>query len=187
MTHDDKRVAFLVATEGIEEIELTSPWKAVQEAGFTPELLSTDSGEVQAFNHLDRAGAYKVDREVSGASPDDYTALVLPGGVANPDALRTDKAAVAFVAGMMAVGKPVAAICHGPWVLAEADVLKGRTVTSYPSIRTDLRNAGAEVVDERVVVDGNLITSRNPDDLEAFNGAVIEALNHGSAGATAEH
>lgn len=184
---NQKRVAFLVATEGIEEIELTSPWQAVQEAGFTPELLSTDSGEVQAFNHLDKAGTYPVDHEVAGTSPDDYAALVLPGGVANPDALRTDKDAVAFVAAMMKIGKPVAAICHGPWVLAEADVLKGRTVTSYPSIRTDLRNAGAEVVDERVVVDGNLITSRNPDDLEAFNGAVLEALNHGSASTTAEH
>lgn len=188
MTNDSKRVAFLVATEGIEEVELTSPWEAVRAAGFTPELLSTDSGEVQAFNHLDKAGTYPVDREVAGASADEYAALVLPGGVANPDALRTDRAAMAFVADMMAVGKPVAAICHAPWVLAEANVLQGRTVTSYPSIRTDLRNAGAEVVDERVVVDGNLISSRSPDDLEAFNGALIEALNHGSASAaTAEH
>lgn len=177
-----KKVAFLVATEGIEEIELTSPWAAVEEAGFTPTLLSTDSGEVQAFNHLDKSGTYPVDAEVQSASPDEYAAVVLPGGVANPDALRTNAEAVSFVSRMLKGGKPVAAICHAPWILAEADVLKGRTVTGYPSIRTDLRNAGAEVVDERVVVDGNLITSRNPGDLEAFNSAIVEALNHGAAG-----
>lgn len=183
MTEDTKQVAFLVATEGIEEVELTAPWQAVQDAGFTPKLLSTESGEVQAFNHLDKAGTYLVDVEVANASIEEYAALVLPGGVANPDALRQDDTAVAFVADMINSGKPVAAICHGPWVLAEADVLQGRTLTSYPSIRTDLRNAGAEVVDERVVVDGNLITSRNPGDLEAFNSAIIEALNHGPASA----
>lgn len=185
MATDTKKVAFLVAAEGIEEVELTSPWKAVEDAGFTPTLVSPASGEVQAFNHLDKSNTYPVDIEVSATSIDDYDALVLPGGVANPDLLRTDAGAVQFVKDFVLSGKPVAAICHGPWVLAEADVISGRRVTAYPSIRTDLRNAGADVVDERVVTDGNLITSRNPDDLDAFNGAVLEALNHGpkSAGA----
>ncbi|NLT30946.1 MAG: type 1 glutamine amidotransferase [Propionibacterium sp.] len=178
---DSQQVAFLVAAEGIEEIELTDPWAAVRDAGYTPRLLSPESGEVQAYNHLDKSNTYPVDAEVGAASVDDYAALVLPGGVANPDALRTDADAVRFIKAFVESGKPVAAICHAPWVLAEADVLNGRTVTAYPSVRTDLRNAGAEVVDERVVVDGNLITSRNPDDLPAFNGALIEALNHGSA------
>ncbi|MGJ3510002.1 type 1 glutamine amidotransferase domain-containing protein [Enemella sp. A6] len=179
--NDSQQVAFLVAHEGIEEIELTDPWEAVRDAGYTPRLLSPKAGEVQAYNHLDKSNTYPVDAEVGGASVDDYAALVLPGGVANPDALRTDADAVRFIADFVASGKPVAAICHAPWVLAEAEVLRGRTVTAYPSVRTDLRNAGAEVVDERVVVDGNLITSRNPDDLPAFNGALLEALNHGSA------
>ncbi|HHV21605.1 MAG TPA: type 1 glutamine amidotransferase [Propionibacterium sp.] len=182
MTNSSKQVAFLVAAEGIEEIELTSPWEAVKDAGWTPRLLSPTSGEVQAFNHLDKSNTYPVDAEVKAESPDDYAALVLPGGVANPDALRQDQDAVRFVQQMMETGKPIAAICHAPWLLAEADVIRGRTLTSYPSIRTDLRNAGAEVVDEKVVIDNNLITSRNPDDLEAFNGALLEALHHGSAG-----
>lgn len=173
---DTNRIAFLVATEGVEEVELTSPWQAVEQAGFTPRLLSTESGEVQAFNHLDRAGTHPVDATVAGESIDDYAALVLPGGVANPDALRTDASAVAFVRDFVASGKPVAVICHAPWMLVEADVLRGRTVTGYDSVRTDLRNAGAEVVDESVVVDGNLITSRNPGDLEAFNEAIVRAL-----------
>lgn len=181
MTDSTKQVAFLVAHEGIEEIELTSPWDAVKDAGWTPRLLSPQPGEVQAFNHLDKSNTYPVDAEVRQESVDDYAALVLPGGVANPDALRLDADALRFVREMMQVGKPIAAICHAPWVLAEADVLRGRTVTGYVSVRTDLRNAGAEVVDEKVVVDGNLITSRNPDDLEAFNGALLEALHHGSA------
>jgi protease I len=182
MTNSSKQVAFLVAAEGIEEIELTSPWEAVKDAGWTPRLLSPTSGEVHAFNHLDKSNTYPVDAEVKAESPDDYAALVLPGGVANPDALRQDQDAVRFVQQMMETGKPIAAICHAPWLLAEADVIRGRTLTSYPSIRTDLRNAGAEVVDEKVVIDNNLITSRNPDDLEAFNGALLEALHHGSAG-----
>ncbi|MDO5499855.1 MAG: type 1 glutamine amidotransferase domain-containing protein [Propionibacteriaceae bacterium] len=182
MTNHTKQVAFLVAAEGIEEVELTSPWTAVKDAGWTPKLLSPESGEVQAFNHLDKSNTYPVDATVAAETPDDYAALVLPGGVANPDALRQDADAVRFVQQMMETGKPVAAICHAPWVLAEADVVRGRTVTSYPSVRTDLRNAGAEVVDEKVVVDRNLITSRNPDDLEAFNAALLEALHHGAAG-----
>lgn len=181
MTDADKQVAFLVAAEGVEEIELTSPWDAVKDAGYQPVLISPEAGEIRAFNHLDPSGTYPVDTTVSDASIDDYAALVLPGGVANPDLLRTDETAIDFIRDMLHSGKPVAAICHAPWVLAEADVIRGRKLTSYPSIRTDLRNAGAEVVDEKVVVDGNLITSRNPDDLPAFNGAVIEALNHGAA------
>lgn len=176
MSNDTKTVAFLVATDGIEEIELTSPWQALEEAGFTPRLLSTASGEVQARNHLEKSATYPVDAVVSQESIEDYAALVLPGGVANPDELRTDDAAVKFIADMVAASKPVAAICHAPWVLAEAEVLQGRRVTAYPSVRTDLAHAGAEVLDEEVVIDGNLITSRNPGDLEAFNAAIRRAL-----------
>lgn len=178
---NSKKIAFLVAAEGIEEVELTSPWAAVESAGYEPVLISPESGTVQAFEHLDKSETYDVDVTVADASPDDYAALVLPGGVANPDALRTDEDAVAFVRDMVASGRPVAAICHAPWTLIEADVLQGRQVTSWPSLQTDLRNAGAEWVDERVVTSDNLITSRNPDDLEAFNGALIEALEHGVA------
>ncbi len=176
-----KTVAFLVASEGIERVELTEPWKAVESAGATPKLLSPEAGDVQTFDHLDKAETRPVDTTVADASIDDYDALVLPGGVANPDALRTDKAAMAFVRDFMASGKPVAAICHAPWSLIEADVVSGRTLTSWPSLQTDLRNAGATWVDEEVVVDGNLITSRNPDDLPAFNGSLLEALAHGAA------
>jgi protease I len=179
-----KTVAFLVAAEGIERVELTSPWEAVNDAGATTRLLSPEGGEVQTFDHLDKAEQRPVDRTVADASVDDYDLLVLPGGVANPDALRTDEAAVAFVRDFVASGKPVAAICHAPWTLVEADVVRGRTMTSWPSLQTDLRNAGATWVDEEVVVDGNLITSRKPDDLPAFNGALLEALAHGSAAQT---
>lgn len=179
-----KKVAFLVAKEGIERVELTKPWDSVADSGATPELLSPESGEVQTFDHLDKAETRPVDKEVSSASVDDYDALVLPGGVANPDALRTDEKAVAFVKEFVASGKPVAAICHAPWTLVEADVVSGRTVTSWPSLQTDLRNAGAEWVDQEVVVDGNLITSRNPDDIPAFTNALLEALAHGSAAAS---
>lgn len=187
MTRDSdttsKRVAFLTAPEGVERVELTEPWSAVSDAGSTAELLSTEEGEVQTFDHLDKAETRKVDRVVKDASVDDYDLLVLPGGVANPDALRMDDAAVQFVRDFVASGKPVAAICHAPWVLAEAGVVDGRRVTSWPSLQTDLRNAGAEWVDEEVVTDGNLITSRNPGDIPAFNNAVLEALAHG-AGST---
>lgn len=164
-----KTVAFLVATEGIEQVELTDPWRAVQEAGGTPVLLSTEAGEVQAFNHLDKADTFPVDAVVDDVSPDRYDALVLPGGVANPDALRTHEPAVAFVRDFMGSGKPVAAICHAIWTLIEADTVSGRELTSWPSLRTDVRNAGGTWVDREVVVDGNLVTSRNPDDLPAFN------------------
>ena len=173
-----KTIAFLVAGEGIEQVELTEPWKAVQEAGGTPRLVSPADGQVQAFNHLDKADTFPVDAQPE--SPEQYDGLVLPGGVANPDALRMDEQAVSFVRAFFEAGKPVAAICHAPWTLVEADVVRGRRMTSWPSLQTDLRNAGADWVDEQVVVDtsgaSTLITSRNPDDLKAFNGALLEAF-----------
>ena len=169
-------VAFLVAPEGIEQVELTEPWKAVQEAGGRPVLISTASGEVQAFNHLDKAETFPVDQVVDDADVNDYAALVLPGGVANPDFLRTQPAAVAFARDFFIQQKPVAVICHAPWTLIEAQVLAGRRLTSWPSLRTDLRNAGAEWVDEEVVVDQNLTSSRNPDDLPAFCKTLVEQV-----------
>jgi len=171
-----KTVAFLVAPEGIEQVELTEPWKAVQDAGGTPRLVSTDQGTVQAYNHLDKADTFDVDVTADATSAADFDALVLPGGVANPDQLRMQRAAVAFAKSFVDAGKPVAAICHAPWSLVEADVVKGRTLTSWPSLQTDLRNAGAEWKDEEVVVDGNLVTSRKPDDLPAFNEAALAAF-----------
>ncbi|MGR8007242.1 type 1 glutamine amidotransferase domain-containing protein [Streptomyces hypolithicus] len=166
------RIAFLVAPEGVEQVELTDPWQAVTDAGDTPRLVSTKRGTIQAFQHLDKGDTFPVDDVVGDASPGDYDALVLPGGVANPDFLRTDEKAVAFVRGFFEAGKPVAAICHAPWTLIEADVLSGRTLTSWPSLRTDIRNAGATWVDEQVKVcdsaPSKLITSRKPDDLKAF-------------------
>ena len=171
-----KTIAFLVAPEGIEQVELTEPWKAVEGAGAQPVLLSTQPGCVQAFDHLDKAETFPVDQVVAEADVADYAALVLPGGVANPDALRTDPDAVAFVRSFVESGRPVAAICHAPWTLVEAGVLRGRRLTSWPSLQTDLRNAGAEWVDEELVTDGNLITSRNPDDLPVFSEAVVAAL-----------
>ncbi|MFI9226992.1 type 1 glutamine amidotransferase domain-containing protein [Streptomyces rimosus] len=166
------QVAFLVAPEGIEQVELTEPWQAVIDAGGTPKLVSTESGRVQAFNHLDKADTFPVDRTVDQAQVDDFDGLVLPGGVANPDALRMDEKAVAFVRGFFDAGKPVAAICHAPWTLIEADVVRDRTLTSWPSLRTDIRNAGGNWVDEQVKVctggPNTLITSRKPDDLKAF-------------------
>ena len=169
-----KTVAFLTASEGIEEVELTKPWQAAVDAGHTAELLSLDEGEVQLFQHLDKSSTQRVDRRVSDVVVADYDALVLPGGVANPDALRMDEEAVAFIRDFVDSGKPVAAICHGPWTLVEADVVRDRTLTSYPSLRTDLRNAGATVVDQQVCVDGNLITSRSPKDLPAFCQAITD-------------
>jgi protease I len=168
-----KTIAFLVATEGIEQVELTEPWSAIEDAGGTPRLLSVESGRVQAFHHLDRADSFAVDAVVGDADPSTYDGLVLPGGVANPDALRTNEDAVAFVRDFVESERPVAAICHAPWTLAEADVVRGRRMTSWPSLQTDLRNAGADWVDEEVVVDGNLVTSRKPDDLPAFNEALV--------------
>lgn len=176
---DVKRVAFLMATEGIERVELTEPWGAVSDAGHTPVLLSTEAGEVQTFDHLDKAETRPVDEVVADADVDSYDALVLPGGVANPDALRMDEQAVAFVKAFVASGKPVAAICHAPWTLVEADVVRGRRLTSWPSLATDIRNAGGEWVDEKIVVDGNLLTSRNPGDIPVFISALLESLQHG--------
>ena len=181
----DKRIAFLAA-EGVEQVELTEPWKAVEQAGGKAELISIEAGEVQAFNHLDKADTFPVDRTAAEAQASDYDGLVLPGGVANPDFLRTDEHAVGFVRDFFAQAKPVAVICHGPWTLVEADVVKGRTITSWPSLRTDLRNAGANWVDEEVVVDQGLVSSRNPDDLPAFCAKVVEEIAEGKhAGQTA--
>jgi len=171
-----KTIAFLVAGEGIEQVELTHPWEAAAAAGATTVLLSPKGGSVQAFNHLDKSDTFPVDRQVGEASVADYDALVLPGGVANPDALRLDRDAVGFVRHFVDSGKPVAAICHAPWTLVEAGVLGGRTLTSWPSLRTDITNAGGTWVDQEVVVDGNLITSRNPDDLKAFSAALLDAV-----------
>ncbi|QNN52710.1 type 1 glutamine amidotransferase domain-containing protein [Nocardioides mesophilus] len=176
-----RKVAFLVAAEGIERVELTEPWDAVKDAGFEPVLVSPEAGEVQTYNHLDKADTQKVDQTVAEADLDSFDALVLPGGVANPDALRMDEKAVGFARDFVASGKPVAAICHASWTLVEAGVLEGRTLTSWPSLQTDIRNAGGTWTDERVVVDGNLITSRNPDDLPAFVSALLESLQHGAA------
>jgi protease I len=170
-----KRIAFL-ATDMVEQVELTEPWKAVEEAGATPELVSLDEGEIQGFNHYDKADTFPVDRTVDEATPDDYDGLVLPGGVGNPDTLRMDDNAVGFVRGFVEAGKPVAVICHGPWTLVEADVVRGRTLTSFPSVKTDIRNAGGNWVDEEVVVDNGLITSRKPDDLPAFCAKFVEEL-----------
>lgn len=175
-----KTVAFLVAPEGIEQAELTDPWKAVQDAGGTPQLVSTGSDDVQAFNHLDKGDTFPVDTVLADANVASYDALVLPGGVANPDFLRTQPEAVAFAKSFFTAGKPVAAICHAAWTLVEADVVNGRRLTSWPSLQTDLRNAGAEWVDEQVVVDltgtSPLVTSRNPDDLPAFTRTLVEVF-----------
>jgi protease I len=170
-----KTIAFL-ATDGVEQIEYTEPRKAVEQAGGTAHLVSLESGEIQGFNHLDKGDTFPVDKAVAEASADDYDGLVLPGGVANPDVLRNDKDAVAFVRSFFETGKPVAAICHAGWMLAEAGIASGKTVTSWPSIKTDLTNAGANWVDQEVVEDGNLITSRKPDDLEAFTKTLLSQL-----------
>jgi protease I len=182
---DSKKIAFVIAPEGTERVELTDPWDAVQDAGHQPVLISTRDGEAQLFDHLDRAHTVPIDAVVQDVSIDDFDALVLPGGVANPDALRLQSDAVKFVGGFVESGKPVAAICHAPWTLVEADAVRGRQLTSWPSLQTDIRNAGGTWVDERVVVDGNLITSRKPDDLPAFIAAVLEAVNHGADSAEA--
>ncbi len=175
-----KTVAFLVANEGIEQVELTEPWKAVQEAGGTPKLIAPEAGKAQAFNHLDKGDQFEVDLPVEQANVADYDMLVLPGGVASPDALRTMPPAVAFAREFAASGKPVAVICHGPWTLIEAGVVRGRTLTSWPSLQTDIRNAGGTWVDEEVFVcpngPGPLISSRKPDDLPAFCKQIAGAL-----------
>jgi protease I len=175
---DNKKVAFL-ATHGVEQVELTEPWKKVEDEGGTPELISLESGEIQGFNHLDKGDSFRVDRTVAEASESDYDGLVLPGGVANPDFLRMDEDAVRFARSFFEAGKPVAVICHGPWTLVEADVVRDRTITSWPSMRTDIRNAGGNWVDEEVVVDNGLVSSRRPDDLPAFCAKLAEEIGEG--------
>src|SRR5436309_10268554 len=173
-----KKIAFLAA-EMFEEVELAEPWKALEQAGAELELVSLEDGEVQGFNHYDKAGSFKVDKTVEEANASDYDALVLPGGVGNPDNLRQDENAVRFVHDFFEQGKPVGAICHAPWTLVEVGVVRDRTLTSWPSLRTDIRNAGGSWVDEEVHVDAGLVTSRKPDDLPAFCAKAIEELAEG--------
>jgi protease I len=175
---DGKKIAF-VATDGVEQVELTKPWEAVKEAGGQPELLSLEDGQIQGFEHLDHGQKFDVDKKVADADPSDYDGLVLPGGVANPDFLRVDDDVRRFVRGFVEAGKPVGAICHGPWTLIDAGVAKGLTLTSWPSLKTDLENAGATWVDEEVHVDRGLTTSRNPDDLPAFCAKIVEEFCEG--------
>jgi protease I len=171
-----RTVGFLCAQEGTEQVELTEPWRAVEEAGGTPVLISEAPGSIQAFHHLDKGDRFEVDAVVSQVKTDDYDGFVLPGGVANPDLLRTIPNVVRLVGEAFATGTPVAAICHAPWLLIEAGVVRGRRMTSFPSLATDLRNAGAQWVDEEVVVDHGLVTSRTPDDLPAFCRALVEQM-----------
>jgi protease I len=174
-----KKIAFLTANEGVEQVELVEPLKAVREAGAEAELLAPEAGEVQAFNHLDKGDTFDVDRPVADADAGEYDGLVLPGGVANPDQLRTESAALDFIRAFFEAGKPVGVICHGPWPLIDAGVVEGRTLTSWPSLKMDLRNAGAEWVDEEVQVDQGLVSSRKPDDLEAFTAKIVEEFAEG--------
>jgi protease I len=174
-----RRVAVL-ATDGVEQVELEQPRETVQRAGGTADLISIRSGQIQAMNaDINPGDTFLVDREVEDCSADEYDALILPGGTTNPDSLRGDETAVRFVRAFVDAGKPVAAICHGPWTLVEADVVRGRTLTSYPNLRTDIRNAGGTVVEREVVVDGNITTSRNPHDLPAFNAKIVEEFAKG--------
>jgi protease I len=181
MTEDlkGKKIAFLVANEGIEQVELSEPLAAIRAAGGETEILAPEAGKVQAFNHLDKGDIFTAERAVGDADAGEFDALVLPGGVANPDQLRTEEAALEFVRGFFEVGKPVGVICHGPWTLIDAGVIKGRTLTSWPSLETDLRNAGANWVDEEVHVDEGLVSSRKPEDLEAFNAKIVEEFAEG--------
>jgi protease I len=178
-----KTIAFLVASDGIEQVELTEPWKAVEQAGGTPRLISTKPGNVQARDHLEKADTFPVDATVDEVSADDFDGLSLPGGVANPDFLRTQEKAVAFVREFFDAGKPVTAICHAPWTLVEAGVVRGRTLTSWPSVKTDIRNAGGTWVDEEVQVctagPNTLVTSRKPDDLKAYCQEMVEVFASG--------
>jgi protease I len=175
---EGKRIAFL-ATDGVEQSELEQPWNEIQKAGATVELLSVHEGSIQAFRHLDKGDTFEVDGLVGEADVSDYDGLVLPGGVVNPDTLRANDKAVSFVRQFFEQAKPVAAICHGPWTLVEADVIRGRTVTSWPSLKTDIKNAGGLWVDEEVHVDQGLVTSRKPDGLPAFCAKAIEEFAEG--------
>jgi len=175
---DGKRIAFL-ATDGVEQIELTRPWAAVERAGGEPVLVSLKTGTIRGFNHLDRGDSFEVDETVDSVSAEEFDGLVLPGGVANPDALRLNEHAVALVREFFEQSKPVAAICHAPWTLIEAGVVKGRTLTSWPSLETDIRNAGGHWVDEEVHVDAGFVTSRKPDDLDAFCAKAVEEFAEG--------
>jgi protease I len=174
-----RRVAIL-ATDGVEQVEYEQPRQAVEQAGAQVTLLSIHDGEIQAMNaDIDKGDTFRVEQLVSEVSPDDFDALILPGGTVNPDGLRVNPDAVGFVRDFVRSGKPVGSICHGPWTLVEADVVRGRTLTSFPSIRTDIRNAGGTVVDREVVTDQGLVTSRNPDDLPAFNSKIVEEFAEG--------
>jgi len=181
-----KKIAFLTANEGVEQVELVEPLEAVREAGAEAELLAPEEGEIQAFNHLDKGDTFGVDRAVEDANASEYDGLVLPGGVASPDQLRTKPEALEFVRGFFEAGKPVGVICHGPWTLIDAGVARGRTLTSWPSLQADLRNAGAEWVDEEVHVDQGLVSSRKPDDLKAFKAKIVEefAIHEGQRART---
>src|SRR3954452_23919288 len=188
-TLEGKTIAFMVANEGVEQVELTEPWKAVEKAGGKPVLLAPEEGDVQAFNHLDKGSKFPVDATIEDASPSEFDGVVLPGGVANPDILRTEPRAIEFLQEFFSSGKPAGVICHGPWTLVEADLVRGRKVTSWPSLQTDIRNAGGEWVDQEVVVDEGLVSSRKPDDLPAFCAKIVEEFAEGphdvaQAGAT---
>ena len=173
-----RKIAILAA-DGVEQVELEKPRKAIEDAGGETELISLEDGQIQATDHMDHADKFEVDKTVGDARASDYDGLILPGGVHNPDALRRDSDAVSFVQDFFKDGKPVGVICHGPWTLIEADVVKGRKLTSFSSIQTDLRNAGAEWVNEEVVVDEGLVSSRNPDDLPAFCSKIVEEFAEG--------
>jgi len=173
-----KKIAIL-ATDGVEQVELTEPRKALEDAGAQTELVSLKEGEILGFDHLDHADKFSVDKVVADASADDYDGVLIPGGVANGDFLRADADAVRFVADFASARKPIASICHGPWILVEAGIVEGRTITSWPSLRTDVRNAGGIWVDEEVHVDQGLVTSRKPDDIPAFSAKAIEEFAEG--------
>ena len=180
-----KKVA-IIAADMVERVELEKPREALEQAGATTELLSIKPGEIEAFDHFDKAKKIKVDRLVEETDASEYDALMIPGGVGNPDQLRGDENVVSFVREFFEAGKPVAAICHAPWVLVEAGVVRGRTLTSWPTLQTDIRNAGGNWVDKEVVVDGNLVTSRKPDDIPAFNKKMIELFAKGATAAQRE-